>query len=95
MVQQSSGGTTNGAVQEQKLRISGGVIASLTGAGLLVIFMIQNTDRITLHFLFWSFTWPLWLFTFLMALVGALVWFGIGVMRRHRRRNARRDDRRD
>jgi uncharacterized integral membrane protein len=93
MVQQSSGGS--GAVQEQKLRLSGGVIASLTGAVLLVIFMIQNTDRITLHFLFWSFTWPLWLFTFLMALVGALVWFGIGVMRRHRRRNARRDDRRE
>jgi uncharacterized integral membrane protein len=93
MVQQSSGGS--GAVQEQKLRLSGGVIASLTGAALLVIFMIQNTDRITLHFLFWSFTWPLWLFTFLMALVGALVWFGIGVMRRHRRRNARRDDRRE
>ena len=93
MVQQSSGGS--GAVQEQKLRLSGGVIATLIGAGLLVTFMIQNTDRITLHFLFWSFTWPLWLFTFLMALVGALVWFGIGVMRRHRRRNARRDDRRD
>jgi uncharacterized integral membrane protein len=94
MVQQSSG-ATSGAAQEQNLRLSGGVIASLTGVGLLVIFMIQNTERITLHFLFWSFTWPLWLFTFVMALVGALVWFGLGVMRRHRRRTARREDRRD
>ncbi len=30
-----------------------------------------------------------------MALVGALVWFGLGVMRRHRRRAARREGRRD
>jgi uncharacterized integral membrane protein len=94
MTQQSSGRTTSGAGEEQKLRLSGGVIASLTGVALLVIFMIQNTDRITLNFLFWSFTWPLWLFTFVMALVGALVWFGVGVMRRHRRRTARREDRR-
>ena len=27
-------------------------------------------------FLFWSFTWPLWLFTVVTALVGALIWFG-------------------
>ncbi|MEN3264926.1 lipopolysaccharide assembly protein LapA domain-containing protein [Pseudonocardia sp.] len=95
MVQQSSGRTTSGAGEERKLRLSGGAIASLTGVGLLVIFMIQNTDRITLNFLFWSFTWPLWLFTFVMALVGALVWFGVGVMRRHRRRKARHEDRQD
>jgi uncharacterized integral membrane protein len=57
--------------------------------------MVQNTERITLSFLFWSFTWPLWLLTLVSALVGALVWFGLGVMRRHRRRTARREDRRD
>jgi uncharacterized integral membrane protein len=61
--------------------------------GLLLIFMIQNTERVTLQFLFWQFTWPLWLLTLLAALVGALVWFGLGVMRRHRRRAARRDAR--
>ena len=38
---------------------------------------------------------PLWLFSVVMALFGALVWFGLGVIRRHRRRKARRDDRRD
>jgi len=42
-------------------------------------------------FLFWSFTWPLWLFTLVSALAGALVWFGLGVLRQHRRRTARRD----
>jgi uncharacterized integral membrane protein len=79
----------------RKLGLSGGAIASLAGVALLVVFMVQNTERITLQFLFWSFTWPLWLFTLVTALVGALVWFGFGVMRRHRRRTARRDDRRD
>ena len=75
--------------------MSGGAIASLTGVGVLVIFMIQNTQNVTLHFLVWSFTWPLWLFTLVTAVFGALVWFGFGVLRRHRRRKARRDDRRN
>jgi uncharacterized integral membrane protein len=70
-----------------------GAIASLTGVALLVIFMIQNTDDVTIHFLFWSFSWPLWLFTPLVAVFGALVWIGLGVFRRHRRRKARRESR--
>ena len=40
-------------------RFTGGAIASLSAAGLLLIFMIQNTDDAKLDFLFWSFTWPL------------------------------------
>ena len=38
-------------------RLGGGAIASLTGLGLLLIFMIQNTERVRLDFLFWKFTW--------------------------------------
>jgi uncharacterized integral membrane protein len=45
--------------------------------------------------LFWDFTWPLWLYTFVITLIGALLWVGLGVLRRHRRRKARREDRRD
>ena len=71
-------------------QLSGGAIASLTGVALLVIFMAQNREKVTLHFLAWNFSWPLWLFTLVVALVGALVWFGLGVMRRHRRRKQRR-----
>jgi len=56
--------------------------------------MIQNTEKITLHFLAWNFTWPLWLFTLVTAVLGALAWFGLGVLRRHRRRVARREFRR-
>lgn len=88
-------GTSGAAEGSRGARLSGGAIASLAGIGVLLVFMIQNTEDVTLHFLFWNFTWPLWLFTLVTALVGALVWFGFGVLRRHRRRKARRDDRRD
>jgi uncharacterized integral membrane protein len=74
-------------------RLSGGAIISIIGLALLVIFMIQNTEKIRLHFLVWHFTMMLWLFTLITAVVGALVWFGLGVIRRHRRRKQRRDNR--
>ena len=83
------------AAKGQGLQLGGGAIASLTGLGLLLLFMFQNTEDITLEFLVWNFTWPLWLFSLSMALVGAVVWVGLGVIRRHRRRKARRDHRRD
>jgi uncharacterized integral membrane protein len=71
------------------------VVAGLVGGGVLLVFMIQNTQAVTLQFLVWSFTWPLWLFTILMAVVGALTWFAAGVVRRHRRRAERRAARGD
>ena len=73
--------------------LGAGAIASLTGVGALLIFIVQNTEDVPFHFLFFSFTWPLWLYTIVTALIGALVWFGLGVMRRHRRRQERRDRR--
>ncbi len=76
-------------------RLGGGAIASLVGGGVLLLFVVQNTEDVRFDFLFLSFTWPLWLYTIVTALFGALVWFGLGVVRRHRRREARRDDRRD
>jgi uncharacterized integral membrane protein len=75
-------------------RLGGGAIASLIGVGLLLIFIIQNTEKIRLHFLVWHFSWPLWLYTIVIAVFGALLWFGLGVMRRHRRRKERREYRR-
>jgi uncharacterized integral membrane protein len=75
-------------------RLGAGAIASLSGVSLLVIFMLQNRNKVPIDFLFWSFTWPLWLVILVSALVGAFVWFGLGVLRRHRRRKERRADRR-
>jgi uncharacterized integral membrane protein len=95
MVEQSPGYSPSDAAEGRRLRLGAGAVASLTGAGLLLVFMIQNTEDVTLDFLFWSFTWPLWLFTLVTALVGSLVWIGLGIMRRHRRRKARREDRRN
>jgi uncharacterized integral membrane protein len=75
-------------------RLSGGAIASLSGLAVLLIFVIQNRQDVRVHFLFVSFIWPLWIYTIVMAVFGALVWFGVGVMRRHRRRKERRESRR-
>jgi len=81
--------------QQARRRLGSGAIASLIALAVLVIFVIQNRMRIKIDFLAWSFIWPLWLYTIVTAVFGALVWFGLGVMRRHRRRKERRADRRD
>jgi uncharacterized integral membrane protein len=97
MVQQTPGAAntapTGGAPQASS--ISKGLIATLAGGGLLVVFVVQNRDDVTLNFLFWSFTVPMWLFTIAVAVLGSIVWIGLGILRRHRRRKARRADRND
>jgi uncharacterized integral membrane protein len=95
MAHQSGDHTGAPAEQREGLRLGGGAIASLAGLAALVIFLIQNTEDVTVEFLAWEFTWPIWLLTLAAALIGALVWFGLGVVRRHRRRKERREDRRD
>jgi uncharacterized integral membrane protein len=84
-----------GASSSDGSKLSGGAIATLSGLAVLVIFIVQNTEDVKFKFLMVDFTWPLWLYTIVVALFGALVWFGLGVMRRHRRRKERREDRRD
>jgi uncharacterized integral membrane protein len=70
--------------------LGGGAIATLVGVAVLVVFAVQNTERIRVRFLFWGFSWPVWLLILVAAVFGALVWLGLGVMRRHRRRRNRR-----
>jgi uncharacterized integral membrane protein len=74
--------------------IGGGAILSLTGLGVLLIFILQNLQEVNFQFLWLAFTWPLWLYTIVVAVFGMIVWIGIGVMRRHRRRKERRQERR-
>ena len=85
----------SGGGADERRRLGGGAIAAIGGGALLVIFMLQNTEDVRVEFLFWDFTWPVWLIVIVSAVVGALVWFGLGVVRRHRRRQERREDRRD
>ena len=65
---------------DDRAGLGGGAIASISGVALLVVFVVQNTEDVKLDFLFWDFTWPLWLLTIVSALLGALVFFGLGVM---------------
>jgi uncharacterized integral membrane protein len=94
MSQQASQGSS-GDGRRRGPQLGAGAIASLSGLALLVIFMVQNRDDVRLDFLVWGFTWPLWLLTLVSAVIGATVWFALGVMRRHARRKERREARRD
>jgi uncharacterized integral membrane protein len=76
-------------------RLGGGAIATLGGLGVLGIFMLQNTQDARVEFLVWDFTWPVWAIVLVSAVLGAFVWLGLGILRRHRRRKERRQDRRD
>jgi uncharacterized integral membrane protein len=85
--------TEQAGMQRDGRRVSGGAIVSLAGLAALVVFISQNREPVEFHFLFLRFSWPLWLYTIVAALLGALVWFGLGVIRRHRRRGERRQGR--
>jgi uncharacterized integral membrane protein len=66
------------------VRLSGGPIATIIGIVILVIFIVQNSEKIRFHFLAWYFDWALWLYTIVTAAFGALVLFGVGALRRYR-----------
>ncbi len=80
--------------QSSGTAVSTSVVVAGSGLTALLVFMLQNREDVTLTFLLWDFTWPVWLLTLSSALVGAFVWLGLGILRRHRRRAARRDGRR-
>ena len=93
MIHSEGGPPAAGESSSNGRRLGGGAIASLSGLAVLVIFMVQNREQARIKFLAWGFSWPIWLLVLVSALIGALVWFGLGVMRRHARRKARRDAR--
>jgi uncharacterized integral membrane protein len=53
--------SASGVTKGRGLQLSGGALASLIVVGLLLIFVVQNNQLVSLRFLIWSFTWPLWL----------------------------------
>src|SRR5262245_46764684 len=76
MVQQGDDFGATSSAERQGLRLGGGAIASLSSVAALVVFMVQNTNDVTVTFLFWEFTWPVWLLILVSAGIGPLVWFG-------------------
>ena len=79
--------------QAHTTRVGVGAILSLVGVAALLVFVLQNTKSIDVDFLFWTLTWPLWFLIVVSAVLGAMAWFGMGVVRRHRRRALRRESR--
>jgi uncharacterized integral membrane protein len=80
----------NGEQKTSGVKLRGGAIVSVVGLAALLVFVLQNTETIKFDFLFFNFSWPLWFYTIMVAVFGAIAWFGLGVMRRHRRRVRRR-----
>ena len=74
----------NDTAKPEGRRLSGGAIAVIVGAVVLLVFVFQNTEDVKFDFLFLGFTWPMWLYTFVVAAFGGLLWYGVEVMRRHR-----------
>jgi uncharacterized integral membrane protein len=83
------------APDRQGLRLSGAALGSGAGIAALLTFMVQNTEDVRVEFLVWHFTLTVWMLILGSALLGAVVWIGLGVLRRHRRRVERRAARRD
>lgn len=69
---------------EGNRRLGGGAIAAIVGVGVLLIFVVQNTEDVRFDFLFVNFTWPMWLYTLVVAAFGALAWVGFSALRSHR-----------
>lgn len=65
--------------------MSVGAIVTLIAIAALIIFMAQNTEEIRVHFMVWHFSLAIWLLILIAVLIGGVAWFGLGVIRRHRR----------
>jgi len=60
----------------------------------VVAFIVQNRSSVKLAWLFWSFSWPLWLLLIVTIGLSLLAGQLVLMLRRHRRRVARRAARR-
>ncbi len=70
----------------ERARLSRGAITALVAGVVLLVFMFQNTGTVRVRFLVFTFSLPLWLYTFGTAVVGGLLWYGLGLLRRRRGR---------
>ncbi|WP_039343006.1 lipopolysaccharide assembly protein LapA domain-containing protein [Mumia flava] len=61
-----------------------GIPAVIALAALL--FILQNTDEVSFEFLWFDFTWPLWIMLLVFSGVGAIVYWGVERRIRSRRK---------
>ncbi|MFT4081121.1 MAG: LapA family protein [Nocardioides sp.] len=54
-------------------QLSPKVITAVVLAVLALIFVVQNTGKGRIHFLFWTLSMPSWIWLLVMFLVGAVV----------------------
>ncbi|HMK92015.1 MAG TPA: LapA family protein [Thermoleophilia bacterium] len=59
----------------------------------ILAFILQNRQSIKISWLFWSFSWPLWLLLVVTILLSLIAGQILLMLRRHRRRKARREAR--
>ena len=69
----------------------GKLVVLLLALGLLILFVLQNTDEIRIDFLFWHGRWPAWIVILLVALLGLLVGWIAATARGRRIRKRDRD----
>lgn len=51
-----------------------------------VLFVLQNTEEVPFNFLWFEFTWPLWIILVAAMVAGAVIFWGAAARRRRRRR---------
>jgi len=69
-------------------------IATLIVLAILA-FVLQNREPVEISWLFWSFSWPIWLLLVITIVLALIAGQMLLMLRRHRRRKARREARRD
>jgi uncharacterized integral membrane protein len=69
------------------------VIVLFIALGLLILFVLQNTEQVRIDFLFWHGRWPAWIVILLVALLGLVVGWAAATVRGRRLRTRDRDAR--
>lgn len=70
---------------------NGKLIVAAVALGLLLLFVLQNTEEIRIVFMFWDGFWPAWIVILLVALLGLGVGWLAATMRGRRIRRRERD----
>lgn len=74
---------------------SGKLVALGIAAVAVLVFILQNTDKANIDFLFWDGDFPLWIVIAVVAALGFVGGWSLAWLRARRRRRAERPEDRD